>query len=65
VLKYTGSQGKTLTGRITTIDQKFQHMVFYINFPNNTLPWIGNHRGAVLQAPSDIAGVLGTLGRYT
>jgi hypothetical protein len=36
VLKYTDSQGKTLAGRIATIDQKFQHMVFYIGFPNNT-----------------------------
>ena len=36
VLKYTDTQGETLTGRIATIDQKFQHIVFYINFPNNT-----------------------------
>ena len=35
VLKYTDSQGKTSTGKIDTIDQKFQHMVFHINFPNN------------------------------
>lgn len=36
VLKYTDLRGKTFTGRIATIDQKFQHMVFYLNFPNNT-----------------------------
>jgi hypothetical protein len=35
-LRYTDAQGHTLTGGITTIDQQFQHMVFTINFPNNT-----------------------------
>ena len=36
VLRYTDAQGHTLTGKIATIDQQFQHMVFTINFPNNT-----------------------------
>jgi len=35
-LKYRDSQGKTFTGKIAAIDNKYQHMVFYINFPNNT-----------------------------
>ena len=36
VLKYTDAQGKTFTGKIAKIDQKFQHMAFYITFPDNT-----------------------------
>src|SRR5262245_60274193 len=36
VLKYTDSQGRPLTGKIGAIDQHYQHMVFYINSPNNT-----------------------------
>src|SRR5262245_11738834 len=36
ILKYTDAQGKQITGRIEKIDQKFQHMTFYLNLPNNT-----------------------------
>ena len=35
VLKYIDVQGKQITGKIDKIDQKFQHMTFYLNFPNN------------------------------
>jgi hypothetical protein len=36
VLKYIDAQGKQIAGKIGKIDQKFQHMTFYLNFPNNT-----------------------------
>ncbi len=35
ILKYTDAKGKTSSGKIDKVDQKFQHMVFHINFPNN------------------------------
>ena len=35
VLKYLDVQGKQITGKIDKIDQKFQHMTFSLNFPNN------------------------------
>jgi hypothetical protein len=34
VLQYTDSNGRRLSGTIASVDQKFQHMVFFINFPN-------------------------------
>lgn len=36
VLRYRDAQGKQRTGKIDKIDQNFQHMTFYIDFPNNT-----------------------------
>ena len=36
VLKYKDAKGKSVTGKIDKIDQKFQHMTFYLDFPNNT-----------------------------
>jgi len=36
VVRYTDSKGSVLPVKIDTIDQKFQHMVFHINFPNDT-----------------------------
>jgi hypothetical protein len=35
VLSYVDSKGAKHTGKIDKIDQKWQHMVFRINFPNN------------------------------
>jgi hypothetical protein len=35
VVKYTDKDGNRRTGRIARIDQRFQHMVFYVNFPDN------------------------------
>ena len=35
VLRYTDAKGQTWSGEVAVIDQKFQHMAFYINFPNN------------------------------
>jgi len=35
VLRYQDSKGQNFAASIGTIDQKFQHMVFYIQFPNN------------------------------
>jgi len=40
-LKYTDSSGQGYTARIDKIDDKNQHMVFYINFPNNTQKFDG------------------------
>jgi hypothetical protein len=34
-ISYTDSKGVKRTGTIEKIDDKGQHMVFYINFPNN------------------------------
>ena len=36
VLSYIDANGKQITGKIGKIDQKFQHMTFSLNFPNNT-----------------------------
>ena len=36
MLKYKDAKGKSVTGKIDKIDQKFQHMTFYLDFPNNT-----------------------------
>lgn len=36
VLKYADRDGKSSEGKIERIDQNFQHMVFFINFLNNT-----------------------------
>ncbi len=35
VLDYIKQDGTRYSGRIEVIDQKFQHMAFYINFPGN------------------------------
>jgi hypothetical protein len=36
VLRYIDAKGQQISGKIGKIDQKFQHMTFYLNFPNNT-----------------------------
>lgn len=36
VLRYIDGKGNKLSGKIHTIDQKNQHMTFFINFPNNS-----------------------------
>jgi hypothetical protein len=41
VVRYTGGQGITVSGRIAVIDQNFQRMVFYIDFPNNVQKFDG------------------------
>lgn len=34
-LRYIDSEGVTFSGRIDQVVDKYQHMVFYINFPGN------------------------------
>jgi hypothetical protein len=36
VLSYTDHNGNQSSGSIQTIDSKWQHMVFFINFPQNS-----------------------------
>jgi hypothetical protein len=35
VIRYRGSDGVTRTAEIGKIDDRMQHMVFYVNFPGN------------------------------